>query len=587
MFGDRSAGERPFWPVVAALLLLQAPAAAQERPAPEPATARAAEKAAVAAERHMVVAAHPLASDAGREIVRAGGSAVDAAIAVQMVLTLVEPQSSGIGGGAFLTHYDAKTGEIAAYDGRETAPAAATEDLFLRPDGKPMPFADAAVGGRSVGVPGVLRMLETAHRAHGRLPWERLFASAIRLSEQGFPVSPRLASSIAQDKYLRTYPAAAAYFHTPQGAPLPVGFVRTNAQLADTLRRIATVTTEIFYRGEIAHDIVAAVTGVADNPGRLSPDDLARYEAKRRDPVCGGYRGWRLCGPPPPSSGPLTVLQILALLERFDLDALEPRSLAATHLFAEAGRLAFADRNAYLADPDFVAVPVAGLLDPAYLAQRSGLIDPDRTMSKASAGEPLRRRAALPALGTPERPPSTSHISIVDDAGDIVCMTTSIETGFGSRLMVRGFLLNNQLTDFAFSPAEQGTPIANRVQPGKRPLSSMAPMIAFAPNGKPALVLGSPGGTHIIPYVAQTALNVITWNMDAQEAVSAPHIANRNGATELEEGTGITALEPGLRALGHEVRLRAMTSGLHAIQITPAGLIGGADPRREGTALGD
>ena len=568
-------------------LALLAPNAApgQDRSAPEPPGGGGA-KPLVTAERQMVVAAHPLAVEAGLATLRAGGSAVDAAIATQMVLTLVEPQSSGIGGGAFLVHYDADTGLLSAYDGRETAPQAATPDLFLDAEGRPMDFAAAMVGGRAVGVPGLLRMLERAHRDHGRLPWELLFRPAIALAERGFPVSPRLAKLIAGDRYLRTYPEAAAYFFTSDGAPLPAGFLRDNPALADTLRRVATRGADAFYEGEIARDIVAAVTGAAGNPGRMALADLAAYRPVIRPPVCGPYRGWRICGMPPPSSGPLALLQILGLLERFDLAALAPWSAPAAHLFLEAGRLAFADRNAFVADPDFVEVPVAALLDARYLAGRSALIDPARSMGRAAPGEPLRR-AGFAAPAEPERPPSTSHLSIADAAGNIVSMTSSIENAFGSRLMVRGFLLNNQLTDFAFAPEADGRPVANRVAPGKRPRSAMAPLIAFAPDGRPALAIGSPGGSNIIAYVAKALVGIIDWGEDVRTAVAAPNLANRNGPSELEEGTAAAALAPALEALGHAVRLRPLTSGLHAIAIGPSGLAGAADPRREGVALGD
>ncbi len=572
---------------LAGLALLAAlPAAAQERPEPEPPGGGGA-KAAVVAERQMVVAAHPRAAEAGLAMLRAGGSAVDAAIAAQMVLTLVEPQSSGIGGGAFMIRHDAATGRLVAYDGRETAPAAARPDLFLDDAGTPMAFFDAVVGGRSVGVPGLLRMLELAHRDAGRLPWATLFEPAIRLAERGFPVSPRLAALIAGDPYLRRHPETARYFHTPDGAPLPVGFVRDNPALADTLRRIASGGADAFYTGEIARDIVAAVRSAPGNPGLLSPADLAGYAAKRREPVCGGYRGWRLCGPPPPSSGPLAVLQILGVLERFDLAAEAPWTLRAAHLFAEAGRLAFADRAAFVADPDFVDVPAAALLDPAYLARRSQRINPARSMGKAEPGRPLARRTWRATPEDSDRPPSTSHLVVVDAAGDVVAMTSSIENAFGSRLMVRGFLLNNQLTDFAFRPEADGVAVANRVEPGKRPRSAMAPMIGFGPDGRPALAVGSPGGSRIIPYVAKVLVAVIDWGLDVQAAVALPNIANRNGPTDLEAGTAAAALAPGLEALGHRVTLRSMTSGLHAIRILPGRLVGGADPRREGVAVGD
>ena len=473
------------------------------RAAPEAATGEPqaqALRSAAPATQHMIAAANPHAAEAGREILRAGGSAVDAAIAAQLVLTLVEPQSSGIGGGGFLLHYRAKDGGVAAYDGRETAPAAATPELFLDAEGRPMGFWEAVVGGRSVGVPGLLRMLELAHQDHGRLPWAFLFEPAIRLAESGFEVSPRLHGLIAKDRFLARQAEARDYFYDAEGQALAVGSLRRNEALAGVLRLVAWGGTEAFYEGEVAEAIVATVRGTA-NPGDMSLEDLSGYQAKRRDALCRPYRQWQVCGMPPPTSGGVAVLQILGLLERFDLAALDPNGADAAHLIAEAGRLAFADRNQFLADDDFVAVPLDALLDPAYLARRSALITLDGSLGKAKPG--LSSESA--AMPSQDDPPSTSHLVVVDGKGNAVSMTSSIESAFGARHMVRGFLLNNELTDFSFRPEAGGRPVANRVEPGKRPRSSMAPVIVLDDDGRFLLALGSPGGSRIIGYVARAA----------------------------------------------------------------------------------
>ncbi|MDA0260947.1 MAG: gamma-glutamyltransferase family protein [Proteobacteria bacterium] len=408
----------------------------------------------------MVAAANPWAVDAGVEILRAGGSAVDAAIAAQLVLNLVEPQSSGIGGGAFLVHYHGSTGAIVAYDGRETAPAAATADLFTR-DGKPMKFFDAVVGGRSVGVPGLVAMLALAHERHGQLPWARLFSTAIRLADHGFPVSPRLNALLARDKFLKTFANARNYFYDAAGKPRPVGWTLKNQPFAETLRAIAAGGAAAFYRGDIAGDLINTVRGAAQNPGALSLADLAAYRAVAREPVCSTYRQHRVCGMPPPTSGGLTILQILGILEHFDLADLAPGSPEAVHLISEASRLAFADRARYMADSDFIKVPIRGLLDRKYLAQRATLVDPNHSMGRAEAGDPPHQRAELWGADSAIELPSTSHISVVDSSGNAVSMTTSVENAFGSRLMVRGFLLNNQLTDLLPSATDGPLPIGS------------------------------------------------------------------------------------------------------------------------------
>ncbi|RMD61837.1 MAG: gamma-glutamyltransferase [Alphaproteobacteria bacterium] len=546
--------------------------------------ARAAETPPARATAYMIAAANPLAVRAGREILRAGGSAIDAAIAAQMVLNLVEPQSSGIGGGGFLLYYEAASGTVTAYDGRETAPAAVTPELFLDADGKPMAFWDAVVGGRSVGVPGLLRMLEMAHRAHGRLAWASLFAPAIRLADAGFPVSPRLNRLIAEDRYLKRFAATAAYFYDPAGNPRPVGYLLRNPAFAETLRRIARDGADALYTGPIAAAIVAAVRGATGNPGAMTLDDLANYRAKRRAPVCAAYRRWQVCGMPPPTSGGVATLQILGILSQFDLAALAPNSTAAVHLITEASRLAFADRNRFLGDPDFVPVPVDRLLAPDYLARRARLIGPDASLGKAVPGLPIQN-GAMPHQPAP---PSTTHMVVVDAAGNVVSMTASIESAFGSRLMAAGFLLNNELTDFSFRPRDDaGRLIANRVEPGKRPRSSMAPTIILDRDGGFAVALGSPGGSRIIGYVVKALIATLDWGLDIQAAIDLPNFVNRNGPTDLEKGTVLETLVLALRALGHEVRVRSLVSGLHGIARRGGILTGGADPRREGVAAGD
>ena len=534
----------------------------------------------------MAAVANPHAAQAAVDIMRRGGSAVDAAVAAQLVLTLVEPQSSGIGGGAFLLHYDAGSGNVAAYDGRETAPGGATEQLFLSDDGEPMKFFEAVVGGRSVGVPGVLRMLEMAHQRHGRLPWVTLFQPAIALADVGFAVSPRLNMLIAGDKHLGTQDRARRYFYHADGSARRAGEIRRNPEYASVLRSIAAGGADAFYRGPLAREIVRAVRS-APNPGLLTEDDLAGYRAVQREAVCRPYRAFRVCGMPPPTSGGVTMLQILGILDNFDVGALTPGSTEAVHLISEASRLAYADRGLYLADSDFVRVPVKDLLDPGYLRARASMIDRQASMGKAIPGNMPRRAGEVWAPGRSLSLPSTTHFSIVDAAGNAVSMTSSVENVFGSRLMARGFILNNQLTDFSFRPSIDGAIVANRVEPGKRPRSSMSPALVFDGAGQLRYVLGSPGGSRIIAYVTRTIIGLIDWRLDPQQAVSLPHHVNRNGATELEADTALPGLKASLETMGHSVKVRPLVSGLHAIEITAGGLEGGADPRREGVAIGD
>lgn len=555
---------------------------------PEEATGRT-ERALVTSQDFMVAAANPLAVEAGYEVLKSGGTAADSMIAVQLILNLVEPQSSGIGGGAFLLYHDAETGETTAYDGRETAPMSADGALFLGDDGEPVGFWDAVVGGRSVGTPGTLRLMEAVHQDHGALPWKGLFQAAIDLSEEGFEVSPRLAGLLegSRAERLRTYPAARDYFF-PDGEVLKVGDILTNHEFAETLRLVAEKGSEVFYSGEIGRDIIATVRNAEGNPGQLAQADMESYDIVRREPVCVAYRGNDICGMGPPSSGALTVGQILGILEHFDMPSMGPDSVAGWHLFAEASKLAYADRALYMADSDFVPMPTEGLVDPGYLKARSQLIDHEQAMeTPASAGNPPWREGMLYSPDGSMELPGTSHISIVDAEGNAVSMTTTIESGFGSNLMVRGFLLNNELTDFSFRPERDGRQIANRVEPGKRPRSSMAPTLVFDAEGNLLMVVGSPGGSRIIEYVAKTLVAVLDWDMDIQSAIDLGHVVNRNGGTDLEAGTDAELLQAELEARGQTVTVRDLNSGLHGIVVTENGLVGGADPRREGTVLGD
>jgi gamma-glutamyltranspeptidase/glutathione hydrolase len=558
------------------------PALAQLAPAPEPSTGRAANRAG-AATRDMVAAANPLAAQAGRQILATGGSAADAAIAVQLVLNLVEPQSSGLGGGAFMMFFDGQ--KVTTLDGREMAPAAARPERFLGPDGKPMKFYDAVVGGRSVGVPGTLRLLEAAHKRWGKLPWKQLFEPAIRLAEDGFAISPRLSGLLAQEQYLAQNDLARAYFFEADGKPKAVGTILKNPALARTFRTIAENGPDAFYTGEIAQDIVATVTGHPTNPGDMTLEDLKAYAVEERAPVCGPYRVYTICGMGPPSSGGVAVLQILGILESKDMASLKPGA-DAVHWISEAGRLAYADRALYLGDPAFVNVPVRGLVDPAYLKSRAALMG-ERSMGKAKPGEPPFQKSFLfaPSDGIEF---GTSHMSIVDRNGNAVAMTTTIEDGFGSRQMTKsGFLLNNELTDFSLAPEEDGKPVANRVEARKRPRSSMAPTIVLDSAGRLYAVVGAPGGSAIINYVAKTLVGILDWKLDPQTAVDLPNLGSRNGPTELEKGTEGEAWKAGLEARGHEVRVIDQNSGIHAVVVTPAGLVGGADSRREGVAIGN
>ncbi|MGI9480900.1 MAG: gamma-glutamyltransferase [Hyphomicrobiales bacterium] len=535
----------------------------------------------------MVTTANRHASEAAAQMLRQGGSAVDAAIAAQLVLSLVEPQSSGIGGGAFMLHWAKASAKFDTYDGRETAPAGATPDMFLGEDGEPMKFMDAVVGGRAVGTPGVIAMAALAHNDHGKLSWKELFGPAIKLARSGFSVSPRLYGLLARFKFLQRETATRHYFFRETAAglePHPIGFILKNPDYARTLEFIANQGPQGFYEGEIAKAMVAAVRSHQSNPGKLSLEDLKAYKAKRRDGVCTTYRAYKVCGMGPPTSGGLTSLMTLRLLEPFDLGALEPGSLEAVHLISEASRLAFADRGMFMADADFVDVPVSGLLDEAYLNARGAAINPSRSMGKAEAGTPPGAPARKSEADDVTRP-GTSHLSIVDGDGNAVSMTTSVEGGFGSHQLVHGFLLNNQLTDFSFRPEKDGEKIANRVEPGKRPRSSMSPTLVFNQDGSLFAAIGSPGGSRIIGYVTKTVIGLIDWKLPMQAAINLPHHVNRNGRTEVELNTSLAKLVEPLIAMGHEAKTRSLNSGLHGVRITAGGMDGGADPRREGVVI--
>lgn len=540
----------------------------------------------VQADTWMIATANPLAADAGARVLAAGGTAADAMVAAQAVLGLVEPQSSGLGGGGFLVWYDAASQDITTLDGRETAPAAATARLFLDADGAPLRFMDAVVGGRAVGTPGLPLLLEQAHRRWGKVPWSGLFDDAIALAEDGFTVSPRLAALVAQDgDRLKRFRETRRYFFSFWGRAIDAGDRLKNPAYADTLRQIAENGSAAFYTGPIAEDIVAAVGSAKGNPGLLSALDLATYQVIERAAVCVDYRAHQVCGMGPPSSGGLTVGQILGMLQGHDLAGLGPDAPEAWRLIGDASRLAFADRGMFMADSDFADVPVAGLIAPDYLARRGELLRAGDALPEVRPGTPDPDHTRLWAADDSLELPSTTHLAIVDRYGNALSMTSSIENAFGSRILVRGLLLNNQLTDFAFRPQIDGRPVANQVAPGKRPRSSMAPTIVLR-DGRPVLLVGSAGGSWIIGYVAKTIIAHLDWGMNVQEAVALPHLVNRFGTYDLEAGTAAEYLAEPLEDLGYDVSARIMTSGLHAIGLGQS-LTGGADPRREGIALGD
>jgi len=535
----------------------------------------------------MVSTAHGLATAVGLDVLKAGGTVADAAVAIQMVLNLVEPQSSGIGGGLFLVYYDAKTKKVSTIDGRETAPINVDPKAFIKKDGTELSYQEAMVGGKSVGVPGVLAALKMFHDKHGKLPWQDLFLPAINLSQNGFPISARLSESIASAEHIKNSSEAKKYFFDNDGATAKKeGSLLINPELAATFTLIAEQGIDAFYQLKIASAIVDSVQNSSVDKGTLALDDLKNYQAKERDPVCLDYKKFKICGMGPPSSGAVAVLEILGILENFNFGTIKMPSTTAIHLFAEASKIAYADRDKYLADPDFISVPTLKILDKNYLKKRASLMS-EKSLGKVNAGSfetpPINNLNDSQSI----EKPSTTHFSVVDSFGNALALTSSIEYGFGSALMTKGFLLNNQLTDFSFSETSGGKLVANRIEPNKRPRSSMSPILVFNEQGDLYMVIGSPGGAKIIGYVAKTIFLVLEAGMTLEQAINYPHFGNRNGALELEENSDLVLLKSHFESMGHEVKMVDMNSGIHAIMKTPEGLTGVADKRREGTVLGE
>lgn len=556
-----------------------------EAPQPEAASGHIP-SSPVFTENAIAVTANPHATQAAYDILQQGGTALDAAIAAQMVLNVVEPQSSGIGGGGFLLYYDAKQQTLFAYDGREAAPASAHPKMFLDAEGNPIPFLEAVKGGRSVGVPALLHMLDNAYKTHGKTPWKDLFSPAINIARNGFELSERLHTVANNANHVAEFPTVGTLLFTKDHNAKPVGTLIKNPELADTFEAIANNGIEDFYHGKLAEKIADAVQQSPIHAGYLAKEDLAAYKSKLREPVCNFYREYKVCGMPPPSSGGITVLQTLGILEKFTLAPLKPNSKTAIHLITEATKIAFADRNYYIADNDFVPVPINQMLDKDYLEKRA------ESISALTATPPENIKPGMFSLSTfasysQQEPLSTTHLSIKDSYGNIVSMTTTIEHAFGSGLMVEGFLLNNEMTDFSFVPEKDGKPIANAISPFKRPRSSMSPMIVFDKDDKPIMAIGSPGGARIIPYVIQTLVAVLDWKLPIHEAVNLPHHTTLGTTLDLEEGTAITALAPELEKMGHKVAIKPLNSGLHGLMIMDSKIAAGVDFRREGTALGN
>ncbi|CAN5727325.1 gamma-glutamyltransferase [soil metagenome] len=542
-------------------------------------------QSAAAFAQGMVTSADPRATQAGQTILREGGSAADAAMAMMLALTVVEPQSSGIGGGGFLVHHDGKTGRMETIDGRETAPAAATPQRFLDAAGKPLPFGQAFQGGKSIGVPGNIRLMALAHRKWGKLPWKALFAPAIALAENGYQVTKPLNDRVSgMARIWGNFPEIAKQYSVDGKAPA-LGSTLKNPALAAILRRIADEGPEAFYTGENAKAIVAAATGTAVNASDITLADLTAYQAKERPPVCGFYRSYKICGMGPPSSGAVTVLGILGMLERFDLKKLGPTSPVAWHLIGEAMELAYADREKYLGDSDFVQVPVKGLIDPAYLAARSRLISPDKTLAVYEAGTPPGAQART--VAAQNEVPGTTHFIAVDKTGDIAGMTSTVEGPFGSQLLANGYVLNNELTDFTFAPEKDGAPLANRVEPGKRPLSSMAPTSVYDRKGKPIFTVGAAGGKTIIMQVTKALIAHLDWGMNARDSIGHGLIYFSGRTLILEKGTSIEPMAAPLERLGHQVVVSSLGLKANAAERTKTGWVGAADPRSVGTALSE
>ena len=537
----------------------------------------------VVASNWMVVTANPYASDAGANILSRGGTAADAMVAVQTVLGLVEPQSSGMGGGGFLVWYDATSGELTTLDGRETAPFAATERLFQDDTGEPIKFWDAVIGGRSVGVPGMPALIEVAHSKWGKLPWKDLFKRAASLADRGFVVSHRLSGLLATEQQRMSSSIDALSYFFPKGKPLSQGSLLINREYGNLMRRLAEHGSDIFYSGPTASSIVATIRVGNENPGLITLADLANYTIKERPAICTKFRSYDVCGMGPPSSGAIGVGQILGMINAYPVGKM--RDQQTLRLIGDATRLAFADRGRYLADADFVYVPSTELVDEQYLRSRASLLNKNIAIPKVAAGEPIASLSQKRAPNLSIEKQSTTHVSIVDTYGNVLSLTSSIENAFGSRLMTEGFLLNNQLTDFSFKSSSNGVPVANRVEGGKRPRSSMAPTIVLQ-DGKPVLVIGSPGGSRIIPYVANTIVAILDWGLDVQKAVSQPHAVNRFGTYEIEKTTQLIETKNSLKELGYDVSERSLNSGLNVIMIKNGSLFGGSDPRREGIAIG-